>query len=177
MPCFNGWGYMWTVKLALFFMPFFLQSCQKRLLAKNSCATPLIYQTNPLSSGEQALKYASIYRAPISVGRDNLKILAIVDTGSANLIINEKDYRHNFDTVTGDKTFTYKNGIDEAMAINAKDNMDIACTTDIPTRFAITAKDVNTDNYLGLGLSNPKKHAHEKFSSPFLDQLVKEGYQ
>lgn len=149
-------------------------SCNRGLIAKNPCATPLSYQTNVLASGDDALKYLSIYRAPIIVGENNFKVSAIVDTGSANLIINERDYYYSLSTTSGNTPFIYENGIDKTYAINAKDQMDLACTTDLSTSFALTSKNVDTDSYLGLGFKDPKRRRHEGLSTPFFDQLVKE---
>lgn len=167
---------MLSKKTALTFAIFgLLSSCKGALINKNPCATPLSYQTNVLAAGDDALKYASIYRAPIFVGQDNFKVKAIVDTGSANLVINQRDFDYSVSSTVGRAYFKYKNGIDEAMAINAKDQMDLACTTDLSARFSLTEKSVDTDNYLGLGFSDPKRRPHEDVRSAFLDQLVKDN--
>lgn len=169
---------MLLLKAALLLTIYLFCGCTKGLMAKNSCATPLSYQTNVLASGDDALRYASIYRVPIFVGQDNKEVSAIVDTGSANLIINERDYNYNLGSATGKVPYIYKNGIDETYAVNAKDNLDLACTNDIPARFSLTAKEVDTDNYLGLGYSNPEKRPQEKVGGAFLDQMSREqGYQ
>lgn len=168
---------MFFLKIGLFFTLFWFNGCTKNLVAKNPCATPLTYQTNVLASGDDALKYASVYRAPIFVGKDNFTVSAIVDTVSADLLINENDYQYGIESVTGKANYVYQDGLDKGYAVNAKDQMDFACSSDIATKFSLT-KETNSDSYLGLGFSDPKSRPHEKYSTPFVDQMVLEnGYK
>lgn len=150
-----------------------LSSCQP--VGVNKCATPLTYQTDPFSAGSQAIYSASNYAAYFPIGNENFFVKAIVDTSSANLVINESAFDFSTTTATGDREYRFDNGYERAIAINAKDQIDIACSTDIATRFSLTTSDVKTKNYVGLAYSDPSRHPQEGTGPSFFDQLVGSG--
>lgn len=140
----------------------------------SECATKLTYVTNQFTSGENAVRHASEYRLGLSVGSEDFSVSAIVDTGSANLVINEKNFDFGTETATGKAPFVYDNGNHQATAINAKDSVDVGCISDFTTKFALTAKESPTENVLGLSFGDPLHRPHEKKSPAFFDQLVKQ---
>jgi hypothetical protein len=152
---------------------FYLSACAKGA-GTGFCSTKLMYVTNPYTSGEQAIRHASEYRAHVFTGTNDFMVTAIVDTASANLVINEKSYAFGDETLTGEKSYDFDNGSEKSIAITAKDNFDIACVSDFAARFALTSKDAQTANVLGLAFSDPERHPHERRSPAFIDQLVKE---
>lgn len=152
----------------------FLTTCEGSS-GVNKCATELIYETNAFTSGVQAIRNAGIYRANLPMGDNDFSVSTIIDTASANLVVNENNFDYSSETVTGAKAFPYDNGSERAIAINAKDSVDVACAVDVSTRFSLTTSDVKTNNYLGLAYSDPKRRPHEGKGPAFLDQLVKNG--
>ncbi|HXW52624.1 MAG TPA: pepsin-like aspartic protease [Myxococcota bacterium] len=150
-----------------------LTSCSVGNRGRSECATPLTYVTNKHTSGEQALKGAALYVGELPVGSSDTAILAIIDTASANLVVNEKSFDFGDDTVTGRRDFIFDNGHAQSVTKNAKDDLDIACVADFPVRFSLTAKERPTPNYLGLAFKDSKRHPHEAKSVSFFDQLVR----
>lgn len=164
--------YMPVFMLTLSAMVFLLSCGGSR--GNSECASKLNYVTNQFTSGENAVRHASEYRVALSVGSDDIAVSAIIDTASANLVINENNFYFGTKTSTGKAPFVYVNGDHQATAINAKDTLDIGCISDLTTRFALTAKDSATDNILGLSFGDPAHRPHEKKSPAFFDQLVKD---
>lgn len=141
-----------------------------------NCATNLTYVTNQFTSGDDAIRHASEYRMGLFMGADDFVVTAKIDTSSANLVVNEKNYEFGALTATGSKPFVYQDGSARATAINAKDVVDIGCIENRDSRFTIAARDSSIDNVLGLSFGDPDRRAHEKKGQAFFDQLVeKEG--
>lgn len=149
----------------------FLSACGSKPPGVNRCATPLTYVVNESLSGEDAIRHSAEYRVQLSVGERDFAVSALVDTASASLIINEADFDYGASTRTGKKPFSFDED-EDATAVNAKDTVDIACTTDITTRFALAASASKTDNILGLAYRDTKRKPHEKNSPSFVDQMV-----
>ncbi len=139
----------------------------------NDCATPLTYVTNPQAVGDDAVRHASEYRLGLFVGADDFVVSALVDTASANLIINESNYDFSADTAVGSAPYVYASGNIKATAIAAKDGFDVACLSNTTSKFALAAKDAATDNIVGLSFPDPAHRPHEKKGPAFFDQLVK----
>jgi hypothetical protein len=155
-----------------------LTSCTGSGRGTSQCATELTYVTNRFTSGEQAIKHASEYRANLLMGSNEFTVEAIVDTASADLIVNEKYFDYGSETATGSKPFVFAHGGNKSLALNTKDVTSIACASDMSLRFAVTAKEPATSNYLGLAFSDPQRFPHEGKSVPFFDQLVRnEGFK
>lgn len=155
----------------------FMTTCRGGGSGTSQCATDLTYVTNRFTSGEQALRHASEYRAHFLMGSMDFTVKAIVDTASANLVINESNFDYGDETTTGYKPMLFDNGHAKSVALNAKDTVDVACIDDFSARFSLTAKEQATPNYLGLAYSDPEHRPHEGKSAPFFDQLVKnEGF-
>lgn len=159
----------------IFCIPLLISACGGNGPGVNRCATPLSYVTNPFTSGEEAIRHAAEYRADVMMGADNFTVSAVVDTASSNLVVNEKSYDFGVYTGTGKKPFDVDSGAYQSLAINAKDTMVVGCMDNIHTRFALTAKDSEAPNYLGLSYGDPRKRPNEAKTPPFFDQLVQEG--
>lgn len=153
---------------------FFLTACGNNR-GSNKCTTELSYITNPFTSGEEAIRHASEYRANFIMGSDDFNVSGVVDTASADLVVNEANFIFGKQSSTGNVPFIVDSGVDRAIALNTKDEVDIGCLEDFSTRFVLTAKDPGTDNVIGLAFSDPDHHPHEKKTVPFLAQLVKKA--
>lgn len=149
-----------------------LAACAESNRGTSRCRTELTYVTNAFTQGEDALRHASVYQASLAMGSDEYRVEAIIDTASANLVINEKNFATGLDSIMGKKPYVFDNDHEKGAAVNAKDYMDVACIDNASTHFAITAKESNTANYMGLAYSDPKRHDHEAKTPSFFAQLV-----
>ncbi len=159
---------------ALLAMIFLLPGCKSNR-GTTECATELQYVTNRFTVGAEALRHASEYRAKLAVGAPDVIVEAIVDTGSANFAIDEKNFEYDSETRKSNRPYIFNNGHDKAIAFNAKDSLDVACFGDFSTRFLLLSGKQDSLNYLGLAYNDPLHRPHEKKSAPFFDQLVIKG--
>lgn len=151
-----------------------LLACQSNR-GTSECATELQYVTNRFTAGTEALRHASEYRAKLMVGAPDVVVEAIVDTGSANFAIDEKNFEFDSETSKSSKPYVFNNGYNRAIAFNAKDSLDVGCFGDFSTRFLLLSGKKDSLNYLGLAYNDPLHRPHEKKSAPFFDQLVVKG--
>jgi hypothetical protein len=109
------------------------------------------------------------------VGAPDFTVEAIVDTGSANFAIDEKNFEYDSETRKSKKPYIFNHGLKKAIAFNAKDSLDVACMDDFSARFLLLSGKNDSLNYLGLAYNDPLHRPHEKKSAPFFDQLVIKG--
>src|SRR5580700_7754691 len=89
------------------------------------CATPLIYETNPYTLGQQAVTNTSVYYATLFLGANNSYIEAKLDTGSADLVIGEDNFRVGSYSRLGQVPFAFKHQANESIAFNAIDKVQV----------------------------------------------------
>lgn len=149
----------------LIILCFLISGCAKH---HNQCQSRLLYNTNPFTQGEVSLKKTSYYEIPLYVGENNDRVLALLDTTSSQLVINNKDMDIGLHTIV-DKQHININNNDIKYA---QDDFDVACIEDMQVKFLLTAKEADFDNSFGLAFmdmnNNDKNHV------PFFKQITQQ---